>query len=1017
MAKQDNNESPGSVAAELALLRHRVSQLEKTLEQMILADGQAKRDVAQAPAPITPPPLPHLPPVAPLPVETAEPDAIERLTSVFIGPPAPPMRADPAKPPAMTPVPPPAPSGTDKPTTTTPTGPTKPAQTLEQTIGMRWMLFVGVGVLLLAAVFFFKYAIEQGWIGPHRRVLVGAIAGLALLGAGEWALRRGLRLYAGAIGGAGITLLYLVVYVASPNGLYAELAMLGESTTVAFLLMCLVTLMGVGAALRSDIQPAAIISLVGALATPALLSSGQDHQVILMTYLLIVDAGFLAIAWKKAWQALLPIAMAGTGLLFVAWFANHYPSEDLGWTVTSLFGWAFFAMFVTYAVRGSARGRVTPQEAAIITSISAGAMVRLWLAQDLGGALAGQLLALSVIVLALCVWGKWRYVARGAIMIAGTVFFMRFSDLGPDSPLGSPAACAFAWAFFAVFVGYALLGSLADWISRKEAFVTTAVSGTAMTVFWLAHDLHGALVGQLLVLNAIVLALCVWRRWHGLRIAPLAWTVIAMAIQYAMVTDHSGPMGPVGWSLWAWALFALATADVVLRIARADLRETTWLDPALATAAMAAMFAGTFRLLDVDHHALMGLYTALLGAAAITAGWLVTVRARWQNLGYAYFAQGLVLVALAVPIQLDWAMVTIAWAVQGVVTMGLARRLGNKALVGKSVALFALAIGHFLGVALPGDPRLARIALSVGGVDVSLGLMLATGLTAGLLAAVALLRSGKAIWGEGDDRNAACALVGLAALFFFSRTALELPALAATWWWMTLAAGLAAWGLAKRSTWLTLAGGAAVLVCAAKWLLNDTLTRRVDHGAILDVMVVMNWQFWTGLVLAAVALTYAGAFRRRGIKAVLADNNNANHALDQVCTVLACILVVWGGSFEIDRFFAGSSPQEWANPDQARHMAFSLWWALWSATVLVIGFAASRPALRYLALGVFAITLGKVFLVDMQQVRTVYRILSFLGLGVTLLGGALLYNRRFTPATTVDAEPDSSKTDDNSSSG
>jgi len=53
----------------------------------------------------------------------------------------------------------------------------------------------------------------------------------------------------------------------------------------------------------------------------------------------------------------------------------------------------------------------------------------------------------------------------------------------------------------------------------------------------------------------------------------------------------------------------------------------------------------------------------------------------------------------------------------------------------------------------------------------------------------------------------------------------------------------------------------------------------------------------------------------------------------------------------------------------------------------------------------------------MQQVRMVYRILSFLGLGVTLLGGALLYNRRFTPATTVDAEPDSSKTDDNSSSG
>ena len=129
---------------------------------------------------------------------------------------------------------------------------------------------------------------------------------------------------------------------------------------------------------------------------------------------------------------------------------------------------------------------------------------------------------------------------------------------------------------------------------------------------------------------------------------------------------------------------------------------------------------------------------------------------------------------------------------------------------------------------------------------------------------------------------------------------------------------------------------------------------------------------------------------------------------------LLFVAVVWGGSFEIDRFFAGSSPEAWANPDQARHMAFSLWWALWSAAVLVLGFVASRAALRYLALGVFALTLGKVFLVDMQQVRTVYRILSFLGLGVTLLGGALLYNRRFAPPKAIHAESESPKLDDNS---
>ena len=54
-----------------------------------------------------------------------------------------------------------------------------------------WVLvgLLGVeGVLLLSAVFFFSYAIEQGWIGPHERVIIGALTGLAMLAGGEWAL-------------------------------------------------------------------------------------------------------------------------------------------------------------------------------------------------------------------------------------------------------------------------------------------------------------------------------------------------------------------------------------------------------------------------------------------------------------------------------------------------------------------------------------------------------------------------------------------------------------------------------------------------------------------------------------------------------------------------------------------------------------------------------------------------------------------------------------------------------------
>ena len=47
----------------------------------------------------------------------------------------------------------------------------------------------------------------------------------------------------------------------------------------------------------------------------------------------------------------------------------------------------------------------------------------------------------------------------------------------------------------------------------------------------------------------------------------------------------------------------------------------------------------------------------------------------------------------------------------------------------------------------------------------------------------------------------------------------------------------------------------------------------------------------------------------------------------------------------------------------------------------------------YLGLGLFAVTLLKVVLVDMGQVQTGYRVLSFLGLGLLMMGTSVLYGK------------------------
>jgi len=50
-------------------------------------------------------------------------------------------------------------------------------------------------------------------------------------------------------------------------------------------------------------------------------------------------------------------------------------------------------------------------------------------------------------------------------------------------------------------------------------------------------------------------------------------------------------------------------------------------------------------------------------------------------------------------------------------------------------------------------------------------------------------------------------------------------------------------------------------------------------------------------------------------------------------------------------------------------------------------------ALRYAALGLFGFVILKVFVVDLASVKTVYRMLSFLILGVVLLLVGLLYQK------------------------
>jgi|GEM_PF-3772532 len=73
--------------------------------------------------------------------------------------------------------------------------------------------------------------------------------------------------------------------------------------------------------------------------------------------------------------------------------------------------------------------------------------------------------------------------------------------------------------------------------------------------------------------------------------------------------------------------------------------------------------------------------------------------------------------------------------------------------------------------------------------------------------------------------------------------------------------------------------------------------------------------------------------------------------------------------------------------------SLSVLWALFGATVLVIGFVRKAPLLRYTALALFGLTLLKVFLMDTASLEPLHRVLGFLTLGSVLIAGSFAYNR------------------------
>jgi uncharacterized membrane protein len=213
---------------------------------------------------------------------------------------------------------------------------TEDDRSLESRVGSQWFNRVGILAMLIGAAWFLKLATDNEWIGPLGRVLIGLLAGAGLIFWSERFRNRGFAVFSYSLKAVGSGTLYLSLWAAFslyhliPSGL-------------AFAAMILVTAFIGYMAWVQDAELLGLYAIAGALSTPILVSTGENHEVVLFSYLLVLNIATLVLVALRPWSRLLFGAFAGTVLFFAGWWSEFYTDAQFG--RTAFFLTLFFAIF------------------------------------------------------------------------------------------------------------------------------------------------------------------------------------------------------------------------------------------------------------------------------------------------------------------------------------------------------------------------------------------------------------------------------------------------------------------------------------------------------------------------------------------------------------------------------------------------------------------------------------------------------------------------------------------------
>lgn len=182
-------------------------------------------------------------------------------------------------------------------------------------LGENWLQRIGIGLLLLGVAFLFKYSIDQGWLVPPIRSLIGLGIGLSLFITGLQLAEGNSTLKQICLGG-GIGVFYITGFATFQLYSFAP-------ASIVWVFMIIVTLLALSLALQQNEPILSVIGTLGGLGTPFMLYSGGGSLSALIIYTAVILSGASAMYLVKGWKSLLWTMAVGSLLVMLVGFYNN----------------------------------------------------------------------------------------------------------------------------------------------------------------------------------------------------------------------------------------------------------------------------------------------------------------------------------------------------------------------------------------------------------------------------------------------------------------------------------------------------------------------------------------------------------------------------------------------------------------------------------------------------------------------------------------------------------------------